>query len=97
MPHNSSRVPEYKRIKNTRHKRKCIGIDDKVQSHKDKLKKKTSNDNFRIIWKPGTPEGHRSMKSNFNVINKCGQKVSKKGDVDYDKQSDSVKNPYNKN
>ena len=37
------------------------------------------------------------MKPHFNVIKKCGQKVSKQGDVGYDKQIDSINNPYNKN
>ena len=69
-------------------------IGDRVQSHKDKIKKETDNDNFRHLKNPGTPEGHRSMISHFNVIKKCGQKVSNKC---YDKQTDSVKNPYKKN
>ena len=64
---------------------------DRVQSHKAKLKKKTKNDIFGHIQNPGTPEGHRSMTSHFNVIKKFGQKVSKQGDVDYDKQTDSAK------
>ena len=37
------------------------------------------------------------MTSYLNVIKKCGQKVSKKGDIDYDKRKDSVKNLYKKN
>ena len=36
------------------------------------------------------------MKSHSNVIKKCDQKASKQGDVDYDKQKNSVKNPYRK-
>ena len=37
------------------------------------------------------------MTSHFNVINKCGQKVSNKGDLDYNKHTDSVNYPYKKN
>ena len=33
-----------------------------------------------------------SMNSHLNLINKFGYKVSKKGDVDYEKQTDSIKN-----
>ena len=73
-----------------------MGLVARVQSHKAKLKKETNNDNFRHIQKPVTPEGHRSMSSNFNVINKCDQKAYKQGDVYYDKHKDSVKNPYKK-
>ena len=36
------------------------------------------------------------MISQLNVTNKCEKKVSKKGDVDYDKYTDSVNNPYSK-
>ena len=68
-------------------------IGDRVQSHKAKLKKETNNDTFRLIQKPGTPEGHRSMTLQFNVIKKCCQEVSKKGDVDYYKQTDIAKDP----
>ena len=72
-------------------------IGDMVQSHKDKLNKKTNDHNWRRLHKPGTPEGHRSMISHFNVINKCGQKVFNKGGVDYEKHIDSVNNTYMKN
>ena len=74
-----------------------MGVGSRVESHKSKLKKETSDDTFRRLQTPGTPEGHRPMKSHFNVIKKCRQKVSKQGDVDYDKHTDSVKKPYNKN
>ena len=37
------------------------------------------------------------MTLHFNFINKCDQKVSNQGDVDYDMQTDSVNNPYKKN
>ena len=67
-----------------------------MQTHKAKLKKETNNDNFRLIQKPGTPEGHRSMTSHLNVINKCGQRVYIQGDEDYDKHIGSVNNPYKK-
>ena len=73
------------------------GIGARVKSHKAKLKKYTNYDTSRRIQKPGTPKGHRSMTSHFNVINKCGQKVSNKGDLDYDKHADSFKNPYKEN
>ena len=68
----------------------------KVQSHKDKLKKETNNDNLNRIHKPRTPEVNRPMISHFNSMNKCGRKVSNQGDVDYYKQTDSVKNQNNK-
>ena len=73
-----------------------MGIEARVQSHKAKIKKETKDDNFRGLRKPGTPEGHKSMTSHFSAIKKCGKKVSKKGDVDYDKQTDSIKKPYKK-
>ena len=74
-----------------------MGVGSRVQSHKDKLKKETKYDTFRHLLYPGTPEGHRRITSHFNFIKKCGQKVSKKSGVDYDKQTDSIKNPYKKN
>ena len=73
-----------------------MGIGSRAQSHENKLKKETKYDTFRHHQNPGTPEGHRSMTSHFNFIKKFGHKVSKKGDVDYDKQTDSIKNPYKK-
>ena len=36
------------------------------------------------------------MISQFNVINKCGQKVSNQVDVDHEKQMESANNPYKK-
>ena len=65
-----------------------------VQSHKAKLKNKTIYDTFRCPQNPGTPEGHRSITSHFNVKNEFGEKVSKKGDVDNDKHIDTVKIPF---
>ena len=70
-----------------------MGLISRVKSHKAKLKKYTNYDTSRRIQKPGTPKGHRSMTSHFNVINKCGQKVSNQSDVDDYKQTDSFKNP----
>ena len=67
-----------------------------MQLHKAKLKKETNDDNFRRFQNTGTPEGNRSITPHFNVINKCGKKVSKKGDVYYEKQTNSVKNPLKK-
>ena len=74
-----------------------MGVEDRLQPHKAKLKKETNNNTFRCLKNPGIPEGHRSMTSHFNVINKCGKKLSKQVDVDYDKRKDSFKNPYKKN
>ena len=37
------------------------------------------------------------MTSHFNVIKKCGYEVYKKYDVDYNKHTYSIKNPYKKN
>ena len=73
-----------------------MGFGARVQSHKAKLKKETNNDTLRNIQNPGTPEGHRLMKSHLTVIKKCGQKVSNKGNVYDEKQIDIVKNPYKK-
>ena len=73
-----------------------MGLGAMFHTHKEKIKKETNDDTFRRIQNLGTPEGHRSMASHFNVINKCSQKVSKKFDVDYDKQTESVNNPYKK-
>ena len=74
-----------------------MGIRDRLQAHESKINKESNDYTLRHVQKSGNLEGHRSMTSHFNVINKCGQKVSKKVDVDYDKQIDSFKNPYNKN
>ena len=60
-----------------------MGIGDRVKSQKARLKKETNNDTFRNLQKPGTPKGHRSMTSHFNIIKKFGQKVSKEGGVYY--------------
>ena len=73
-----------------------MGVGSRVQPHKYKLKKETNDDYFRHLKKSGTPECHMSMTSHFNVIKKCGQKVSNQDEVYHDKQIDSVKNPYNK-
>ena len=62
-----------------------MGIRNKVQTHKSKLKKEKNNDTVRHIQKPGSLEGHRSMTSHLNFINKFGQKVFKQGDVYYEK------------
>ena len=69
-----------------------MGIVARLQSYKAKLKKETNDDTSSSLQNPGTPEGHMPITSHFNVINKCGQKVSKKGDVGYEKRTDSVKN-----
>ena len=61
----------------------------RVQSHTSKLKKETNDDIFRSLQKTGNPAGNRLMISNFNIIKKYGQKVSKQGGVDYYKQIDS--------
>ena len=62
-----------------------MGLVDKVKTHEDKLKKESNNDNFRSMHNPGTHQGHRSMTSHFNVINKCGPNVSNQGNLDSDK------------
>ena len=69
-----------------------MGIRYKVQSHKSKIKKETNGDTFRRLHNTVNPECHRSMTSHFNVIKKGGKKLSNKGDADYYKHSDSVKN-----
>ena len=63
-----------------------MGIIARVQYHKSKLEKEANNYTFSRLQKPGTPESNRSMTSHFNVIKKCGQKVSRKGDVDSEKR-----------
>ena len=45
----------------------------RLQQDKAKLKKETNDDTFRHMNNPGTPQGHRSMISHFNVITKRGQ------------------------
>ena len=52
------------------------------QTHKDKLKKKINDDNFRRMQNPGNPQGHRSMTSHFNIIKKRGDKEYNQGNVD---------------
>ena len=73
-----------------------MSLGARAQSHKAKLKKETNSDTFRHIQKPGNPDFHRLMKSHSNVIKKFDQKAPTQGDVDYDKQKNSVKNPYRK-
>ena len=94
---NLLKYQSIKRDTKTRHNINYIGLGSEVQSHKNKLKKETNNDTSRPLQKPGTLEEHRAMISNFNRINKCGRRLSKKDGVDYVKQTDSIKNPYNKN
>ena len=60
-----------------------MGIGARVQPQKAKLKKEADNDTLRRLQNTGTPEGHMSMTSHLNVIKKCGQKISKRGGVDY--------------
>ena len=93
-------ILEYQNIKRDTkktHKSNYMVLGDRVQTHKYKLKNKTNANTFRNTHKPGTPEGHRSITSHFNAINKCDKKVTKQGEVYYYKQTDSVKNPYKKN
>ena len=73
-----------------------MGIGVRVQSHKAKPKKGNGDNTCRRLQNPGIPEFHSSITSHFNVIKKFGQKVSKEGNVDYDKHTDSGKNPYKK-
>ena len=67
-----------------------------MQSHKAKFKKETSDDTLKNLQKTETSECHRSTTLHFNVINKYILKVSKKGDLYYEKYTDSIKNPYKK-
>ena len=46
----------------------CLG--SRLYPNKAKTKKKTNDDNFRRLKNIGTPEGHRSMTSQLNVIRK---------------------------
>ena len=57
-----------------------MGLIDRAQTHKSKLKKEANDDTFRRIQKSGTPEYHRSTISHFSVIKKFGQKIYKQGD-----------------
>ena len=66
-----------KRDTNTRHKRNYMRVGARVQSHTSKLKRETNDDIFRSLQKTGNPAGNRLMISNFNIIKKYGQKVSK--------------------
>ena len=52
-----------------------------MQTEIDKLKKDGYDNNFRLIHIPGTPNGHRSMTPNLNLINKCGHNEYKLGNV----------------
>ena len=92
-------LPKYhniKRDKDTRHKSKYMVFGDSVYSQKAKHNKETNDDTSRRTQKPVTPEGHRPMTSHFNIIKKCGHKLSKQDYLYYDKHIDSVKNPYKK-
>ena len=73
-----------------------MGLGARLQTHKDKIKKETSNDTFRFIQNPGIPESHRPVTAHFNLINKCGQKVSNQSGVNDEKQTESAKNPCKK-
>ena len=59
-----------------------MGLGAMGQTHKDKLKKKINDDNFRRMQNPGNPQGHRSMTSHFNIIKKRGNKEYNQGNVD---------------
>ena len=56
-----------------------------METKKFKLKKETYDNNFKLIQKPGTPKGHRSITPNFNLINKCGYNEYKQGSVGSEK------------
>ena len=62
-----------------------MGLEYRVQIHKSKLKNETNDDTFRRIQNPGTPQGHMSITSHFNVIKKLGQNKSNQCSVDSDK------------
>ena len=96
MHHNSPLLPEYKRDTKTRNNINYMVLGARVQSQKYKIRKESNHNNFRHLQNPVTPECHMSMTLHFNVINKCGQKVSNKCDVYDDEQTDSVNNPQKK-
>ena len=52
----------------------------RVQTQK-KTKKEKNDDTVRNMWNPGTPKGHRSTTSHFNIINKNDHKESNQGNV----------------
>ena len=83
VTHKSPQVQEHQKRIKKRHKRNYMGIGARVQSHKSKIKRENRYYTFKHLQNPGTPKGHRSITLHLNVINKCGQKVSNKRDVDY--------------
>ena len=72
-----------------------MGLGARVHNHKDKLKKDTNNDTLRFMQKPGTSEENNSMTSHFDVTNKYGKRKHKQSNIDYDKQTQGIKNPHN--
>ena len=70
-----------------------MGLGARAHTHKSELKKETNDDTLRHTKNPGNHQCHRSMTSHFNTIKKSVHKVSKKGNVNIEKQPDGVKNP----
>ena len=60
-----------------------MSLGDRVHHHKAKLNNDINNYTLRPMQKPGTPEYHKSMTSQFNVINKYDQRKPKKGNIYY--------------
>ena len=56
----------------------------RVHKHETKLKKDTNNDKFMPMQNPVTHKYHRSITSQFNVIEKHGQSSTNKVRTYYD-------------
>ena len=68
----------------------------RVHNHKAKIKRDANDDTFRPMHEPGTPRYHKYRTSHFDVIKKCYMSTRKQGDIDYDKHTQVIKNPFKK-
>ena len=67
-----------------------------MHNHKDKLNKDTNDDTFGPMQKSVTIEDHIFVTSYLYVINKRDQRTHKQGNIDPNKQTQGIKNPYKK-
>ena len=96
MHHNFPRVPEYQNKKREGIRATIWSLELWCSQTRINSRRKPSIKLSGIFRIQELVKGTVQMTSHFNVINKCVQKLSNEGDVDYYKQTDSVKNPTRK-
>ena len=99
MPLIRGNIFEYeyiKKYKQTRHEINYMELEDRAHNHKSELKKDTNQDNFENLNNPVTPENHKSMTSQLNVIKKRDQMTPNQVNIDSEKQTKRIKTMYNK-